>query len=63
MGDREGRTGRFLALPVSYRRHRSRILCAVMTATSWLSALPNRKTRRPLANASLVSYSELAARR
>ncbi len=29
-----------------YRRRRSRTLCAVMTATSWCSALPQKTQRR-----------------
>jgi hypothetical protein len=49
------------ALPVSYRQRSSRTPCAAGTATSWCSALPSRKTRRPLPSASVVRYSELAA--
>jgi hypothetical protein len=43
----------YFAAPVSYRRCRSRNPCAAMTATSWCSASPSRKTRRPLPSASL----------
>jgi hypothetical protein len=41
--------------PVSYRRRRSPTPCAALTATSWCSASPSRKTRRPLPSVSVGS--------
>jgi hypothetical protein len=38
------------------------VLLAVMTATSWCSALPSRRTRRLLPNGSVGSYSAVIAR-
>jgi hypothetical protein len=50
---------RYLAPLPPYRRRSSRTPCAAMTATSWCSALPSRRTRRHLLSASGVSYCEL----
>jgi hypothetical protein len=46
---------RIAARPASYRRTRSRAPCATMTASSWCSALLNRKTQRPVPSASVGS--------
>jgi hypothetical protein len=51
-------TSVYFVRPVSYRPRRSRTPCAATITTSWCSALPSRKTRRPLRSASVGEVAD-----